>query len=273
MMSSTTNKLMNRINWDKRIQRAAELRQRPSSPHQVLGFYEHVLGVQQRIFQDLAGADPIPQPSEAFRENIEIDRAMTWLPVVFELVRSKGPAKLAAEAERLAASTVEYRRQLLRDSLNSPQGDGDEASSFFARVVLQPAAEFLAAQMTVPLTTSETVCPLCGSKPQLAILRPEGDGGKRHLVCSFCAAEWEFRRVLCPVCGETDYTKLPRYLPEEPMAVRVEACDTCKFYLKSFDMTEDGMLVPEVDEVATIALDLWASEHGYQKIRANVMGF
>ena len=33
------------------------------------------------------------------------------------------------------------------------------------------------------------------------------------------------------------------------------------------------MLVPEVDEVATIALDLWASEHGYQKIRANVMGF
>jgi FdhE protein len=273
IMCSTTKKLMNRVNWDKRIRRTAELRERPSSPHQVLGFYEHILGVQQRIFQELAGADPVPQSPDAFREKIDIDRAMTWLPVAFELVRSNGPAKLAHEAEQVAASTVEHRRQLLSDFLNNQQDGGSEASSFFARVVLQPMAEFLSAQMTVPPTTSETVCPLCGSKPQLAILRPEGDGGKRHLVCSFCAAEWEFRRVLCPVCGETDYAKLPRYLPEEPIAVRVEACDTCKFYLKSFDMTEDGMLVPEVDEVATIALDLWASQHDYRKIKANVMGF
>lgn len=272
-MSSTTNKLMNRINWDKRIRRAAELRERPSSPHQVLGFYEHILGVQQRIFQDLAGAAPAPQSSAAFRENIDIDRAMTWLPSVFEIVRTNGPAKLADAAERLAASPTEHQRQLLTDFLSNQQDDGDEANSFFARVVLQPMAEFLAAQMTVPLTTSETLCPLCSSQPQLAILRPEGDGGKRHLVCLFCAAEWEFRRVLCPVCGETDYAKLPRYLPEDPIAVRVEACDTCKFYLKSFDMTEDGLLVPEVDEVATIALDLWASQHGFRKIRANVMGF
>src|ERR1700684_3591190 len=106
-MSSTTNKLMNRINWDKRIRRAAELRKRPSSPHQVLGFYEHILGVQQRIFQELAGAAPVSQSSAAFRENIDIDRALTWLPSVFEIVRTNGPAKLADAAERLAASPTE----------------------------------------------------------------------------------------------------------------------------------------------------------------------
>lgn len=55
--------------------------------------------------------------------------------------------------------------------------------------------------------------------------------------------------------------------------MRVEACDSCKFYLKSFDMTVDGLMVPEIDEVATIALDVWAGEHGYQKIEPNVMGF
>jgi len=107
----------------------------------------------------------------------------------------------------------------------------------------------------------------------LAVLRPEGDGGKRHLQCSFCLTEWEFRRVLCPACAEVDYAKLPRYSPEELKAVRVEACDTCKCYLKSFDLTVDGLLIPEVDEVATIALDMWAIEQGYRKIRTNVTGF
>jgi formate dehydrogenase maturation protein FdhE len=57
------------------------------------------------------------------------------------------------------------------------------------------------------------------------------------------------------------------------MAVRVEACDTCKSYLKSFDTTLDGLLIPEVDEIAFPALDIWASEQGYRKIQLNLMGF
>ena len=114
---------------------------------------------------------------------------------------------------------------------------------------------------------------MCGSQPQLAVLRPEGDGGKRHLACSLCLTEWEFRRIICPVCEEMDPTKLPRYSAEEPIAVRVEACDTCKSYLKSFDMTVDGLMVPEVDEIATVALDVWAAEHGYHKIQLNLLGF
>jgi len=117
------------------------------------------------------------------------------------------------------------------------------------------------------------VCPVCGSKPQVAVLRPEGDGGKRFLVCSFCLTEWEFRRILCPICGEEDYQKLPRYSAEDLVAVRVEACDTCKYYLKSVDMTVDGLAVPLVDEIATAPLDLWAAEHGYTKVTLNLMGF
>jgi len=37
----------------------------------------------------------------------------------------------------------------------------------------------------------------------LGVLRPEGDSGKRFLVCSFCSLEWEFRRILCANCGES----------------------------------------------------------------------
>ena len=105
------------------------------------------------------------------------------------------------------------------------------------------------------------------------MLRPEGDGGKRHLACSLCLTEWEFRRIICPVCEEVDPFKLPRYSAEDPIAVRVDACDTCKSYLKSFDMTVDGLMVPEVDEIATVPLDLWAAEHGYHKFQLNLLGF
>lgn len=105
------------------------------------------------------------------------------------------------------------------------------------------------------------------------MIRPEGDGGKRLLLCSLCQSEWEFRRILCPACGEVNHEKLPRYSAEGIASVRVEACDTCKHYLKSIDMTVDGLAVPVVDEIATAPLDLWAAEHGYQKIRLNLMGF
>jgi FdhE protein len=264
---------MSTINWDKRLRRAAELSERNGASREVLTFYEHILGLQQRIFEGLPAANSLPQTPHSFREQLDVEEALKWLPAMLDLVRSTGPTKLADEAKRVAAISQEDRGHLLEDYLLAKSQKSDEATSFFARAIFQPMAEFLVARAAVPVTTSETTCPMCTGKPQLAVLRPEGDGGKRHLVCSFCSTEWEFRRVLCPVCGETDYSKLPRYVPEEPMAVRVEACDTCKFYLKSFDMTLDGLLVPEIDEVATIALDLWAADHGYQKIHPNFMGF
>ena len=51
-------------------------------------------------------------------------------------------------------------------------------------------------------------------------------GAKRFLLCSLCFNEWEFRRLLCPNCGEEDKDKLPVYTAEEFPHIRVEACDT-----------------------------------------------
>ncbi len=261
--------------WHKRIQRAEELSERKSSAHEVLSFYRHILDVQGRIYEGIAAQPPVNATAtvdSALGKRLDPDVAMRWLPSVLLIARQYGPAKLAAEAERLESAGSAHQRQLVAGYQDGEEA-ADEAELLFARVVCQPIAEFLAAQSESSTAGSESKCPLCGSKPQLAVLRPEGDGGKRHLQCSFCLTEWEFRRVLCPACAEVDYARLPRFSPEEPNAVRVEACDTCKCYLKSFDMTADGLLVPEVDEVATIALDLWAAEQGYRKIKPNLMGF
>jgi FdhE protein len=104
------------------------------------------------------------------------------------------------------------------------------------------------------------------------VLRGEGDGAKRSLICSLCSTEWDFRRLLCPSCGEESPDKLPVYTAAEVPYVRIEACDTCHMYIKAVDLSKNGLAVPVVDELATPSLNLWAEEHGYTKVQLNLLG-
>ena len=266
---------MKKTDWDKRIQRAVELAERYPSAAEVLAFYRHILEFQKTLCADVACLSlPAAGGKAAFREQLDLDIAIRQLPALLALVQRTGPSKLAQEAAEIGRSASEQQRQMLQSFLLSTHGSEPESSHFFARVLFQSQAEHLAAtQQMQSADSSASVCPVCGARPQVAVLRPEGDGGKRFLVCSFCSTEWEFRRILCPVCGEVDHQKLPRYSAEDFAAVRVEACDTCKYYLKSVDMTVDGLAVPLVDEIATASLDIWAVEHGFNKISPNLMGF
>jgi formate dehydrogenase accessory protein FdhE len=166
--------------------------------------------------------------------------------------------------------SVDALRDLVRRSAPNP-AEGDPMHAFYARVMAQADAEQRAHAAKIQGGV-QPVCPFCGEKPVAAVLRPEGDGAKRFLLCSLCFTEWEFRRLLCPSCGEEDKDKLPVYTAEEFPHVRVEACDTCRVYLKSIDLTKNGLAVPEVDEIASVVLDIWASEHGYTKLQTNLFG-
>jgi formate dehydrogenase maturation protein FdhE len=66
--------------------------------------------------------------------------------------------------------------------------------------------------------------------------------------------------------------KLAVYTAAEFNHVRVEGCDTCHHYIKTVDLTKNGLAVPVVDELATIPLNLWAQEHGFVKLRTNLLG-
>ncbi|MGB7554693.1 MAG: formate dehydrogenase accessory protein FdhE [Candidatus Korobacteraceae bacterium] len=265
----------NSIDWEKRIQRAAELAERNPSAREVLAFYGHILDFQSKLSVPASRPSlPVPGDGTPFREQIDVDTAVRYLPTLLSLVQQKGPPKLALLAAETGRVSLEEQRDLFQSYLLFGDNNHQESISFFARVLFQPYAEALVATLNVPSSdSSASVCPVCEGRPQLAVLRPEGDGGKRYLVCSFCGTEWEFRRVLCPHCGEVDHQKLPRYSSEDFIALRVEACDTCKHYLKSVDMTIDGLAVAIVDEVASAPLDVWAIEHGYRKICTNLMGF
>jgi len=185
-------------------------------------------------------------------------------------LESQYPA--AADLLRFYREVAAFQNTLTGEVPIPPEADPEAVEAFRALVLAQADTQQASKPAAAPQHTLQAVCPLCGEKPVAAVLRPEGDGAKRFLLCSVCLKEWEFRRILCPNCGEEDLQKLPVFGAKEYPYIRIEACDTCKTYIKAIDMTRNGLAVPEVDELASLALDLWAVEKGYTKLQPNLFG-
>ena len=92
------------------------------------------------------------------------------------------------------------------------------------------------------------------------------------MQCSLCGQEWEFRRIFCAYCGEDKEQKLPVYVADQFPYIRVEACETCHRYLKSIDLSVDGHAIPEVDDLVSVGLDLWAAEQGFARVEPGLAG-
>ncbi len=245
--------------WDRRIERAGELAKTCPSAAQVLQFYEEIARLQKIIYEQI----------ESVRTGSRRPELSVLLPhfaPLLSLVKRVGPAPLAKIADELAEDRAQWET-LLVDGREMGEG-----KRFFARTLLQPYFECLARQSNTVLSAVRPTCPFCDEKPQATILRGEGDGGKRSLLCSLCFTEWDFRRILCPNCGEERERQLPVYTAEEFPHVRIEACDTCRTYIKSIDLTRNGLAVPVVDELAAISLTLWADDRGYTKLQLNLLG-
>lgn len=252
-----------RWGFDARIRRAEQLAQSHEPARELLDFYRDLAGFQARIF-------------DAVQSHGETDvRALAGhFPGLIEIVSKSGFEGLADRGrERIADRAA--GEELLQASWEGAVAHtlaADPIGRFFSRVVLQPYAEYLASRGDVHAEPESRTCPFCSSWPVAGVLRGEGDGGKRWLLCAVCSTEWPFRRVLCWNCGEEDKDKLPIYSAAEFPAVRVDACDTCHVYLKSIDLTKDGHAIPMVDEIASVALDIWAEEQGYGKLQQNLLG-
>ncbi|HET9836972.1 MAG TPA: formate dehydrogenase accessory protein FdhE [Candidatus Angelobacter sp.] len=249
--------------WDLRIARASELAKNNPAVSELLEFYQRLARFQKSVYEAVASS-----PAH------DISILPPHFPGLLSLIREEGSPALKESALALEQASEEQRLELLTafwqhevDLRQLPVEYG-----FFAHALLQPYAEYLAGRTSSATESSPPLCPFCGSKPQLAVLRPEGDGAKRFLLCSLCGTEWFFRRLLCPNCSEENKDRLPVFTAAEFDYVRVDACDTCHTYLKSIDLSRNGRAVPVVDELATLSLNMWAQEHDYQKVQPNLFG-
>lgn len=268
-----------KVNYRARIERAEVVAQRCPFAQEILAFYQQLARFQKDFYEQLPGllgkhavapaGGTLPAELNSTILLKPFDRFLT-------LMKNQSPAPLAAHSRQLRSRGAAAWENLLRDFWKSGRLQAIPAepmNELLARAFLQPYAEFQVSALLPPaLPMTVCRCPRCDSLPVVGLLRPEGDGGKRFLQCSFCSQEWEFRRILCAQCGEQQEQKLPVYVAEQFPHVRVECCDTCKHYLRTIDCTKDGNAVAVVDDLAAIPLSLWAQENGYSRIHSNLLG-
>ena len=266
--------------WDARIRRAQALISLYPSAAEALGFYARVAALQRNLYVEFEKRPGHPSggpPIGVLRD--ELDMAAI-LPKFHRFLMELGriaPPPLAHVAAELAREGAAAWSRAIDDFWRS-DGDtnGDNAllaERCLAWLLLQPFAEYLSSRQARVIEAEAPMrCPVCGARPIVGVLRPEGDGARKSLVCMLCAHEWTFRRVCCPACGEDREPQMAFYSAAEIPHVRVDVCDTCHFYLKSVDLTKTGLAVPVVDELATLSLDLWAREKGYRKLQMNMLG-
>lgn len=257
--------------WDKQIQRADQLTTQSTGSRELMVFYAQLLRAQKEIYEFLRSRKGwLPSG------NIEDDLATIRdaLPGFLKAVEAHGPEALAAEARVLSEKSAEAIDELLTSHWCNPSD-----IQFFAKAFLQPYACWLVKSGAPPVgrqfAGGERCCPFCGGYPQVSFLQSKesnAESGNRDLICGTCLSAWEFRRVVCANCGEERPANLGYFHSPEFDHIRIEACDTCKHYIKGVDLTILGFAAPLVDEVFAAPLDLWALEHGYTKIELNLVG-
>lgn len=262
--------------WQRRIARAEELEARYPFAAEILRFYAAIARFQAKLYWEIEDSGPVRAIlAEENPFGRELERGITKRFGEFvSVVEENAPGKLREAAWELKRSDESASFEMLTRfwSRSDRPASDDRTQDFFARAFLQPYAAALRERARLKWNgPTAYVCPFCKRKPGVGVLRPLGEGGKRSLICSFCLGEWEFRRILCPACGEGDPAKLPVYTAEELQHVRVEGCESCKSYIKAVDFTKSALGEPIVDEIASVPLDIWAQVQGYHKVEVNLL--
>src|SRR5262245_38124258 len=276
--------------WAAHRRRAEALRERHAYAGEVLTCYLALLDAWEQG-ADLARTQR-PQPQQVAQWATE-----RVLPSVVAATEAAGPEKLARATRgvfdegQLGLALVAW---LAGEELAPVERYLARASLWPALVVLDEDAGLACVADASPRGTRH--CPRCGGLPQLSYRLGGEDhltSGPRSLMCARCAHSWSYSSSTCPSCGETTGSKRTVYTEQrggpivgpdtgnpdadavQPMFahLRIDACASCERYLIDVDLGRDTLAVPEVDELAALPLDLYATEHGLSKITPNLMGF
>jgi FdhE protein len=287
----------NAARWDTRIARARVLAAGGDATRDILDFYAR-LAEQQRAIAERArpraltgvmlpagprdgcstpGAGSHVPPSTAFASTIDVEAAADEVPDFLVWLEAAAPSHLRGMATAVRDEQPDWL-ELMCESLAEDGHDPENAAfAFVVEAVLQPCLEVAASaggletRVLHELGKSGPRCPVCCGRPLVGALREDGHGARRFLVCARCLVEWPYHRVVCAVCGEQQFDSLPVFTADAFPHARIEACDTCRHYLKTIDLTKDGLAVPLVDDLATVTLDLWAQGEGYRRLRGNLL--
>ncbi len=256
--------------FERRAARAELLASRSPAAEEPLRFAAGLYRAQGRLAASLEAAHAEDPLSGHLDE--DADRFLDRISSIVRYAAESGPEALSEDArarQRDLPSTARARLLVFWS------GDRPSTEDYFSRAILRPYVELLRSIPAAPdRVHRQGQCPFCGGAPWVAARR-EGslmEGAKRMLCCALCGVEWLFGRILCPSCFEQNPERLPSFSSAAHPAVRIEACETCHRYVKSIDLSEDARPIPEVDDLVSISMDLWAAEQGFARIEPGLAG-
>jgi FdhE protein len=150
-------------------------------------------------------------------------------------------------------------------SLAKDLGSNIDALQLFlrciTRFILSKRSKDMAEKLA-PLSWKKGYCPICGSFPQLAIIR---DKGQRWLQCTNCSHEWTFPRLTCPYCDHEDPENTSYIFVEGKKEDAAFVCSKCKRYLLTAHRSEALLQTnPDLIALSLAHLDIILQGKGFR---------
>jgi len=264
--------------------RLPALKEKFPESREILGFMEHVLSYQKDVMEDLLDKDlgidissadsRIGKGKPALKlTGIDWELFLGYLWPLLDLLDQVGTGEVR--------EGVSYLRSLGKEEILSNLGYflesqmADDVSRFIFMAWLQPTLYVIADGIEFNREQwLRNFCPVCGFKPSVSFLMDAEEGeGARFLRCSLCLTDWFYIRTKCVNCGNSEDDKLDYFVDQNQDYIHLQTCKVCDHYIKVVDMRREGLAVPDLEDVASVSLDLWAQEKGYIKFERNLLGF
>jgi FdhE protein len=110
-------------------------------------------------------------------------------------------------------------------------------------------------------------CPCCGSAPAMAQLAGADPARMRLLTCGRCATQWRYGRTMCPFC-ESDSQRLASLSIEGESGLRIDYCESCKGYLKTYAGQGDEAVL--LADWTSLHVDHLAIDRGLKRSAASL---
>lgn len=276
--------------FEERAARFAQL----ASGHSMGAYLGLMAQVARGQHAALASRAAVPVPEAALEQSRSYGmpplsaqghaRASLWrddLRDILRVVHAEAAPAIAPTLDRLAAMDETSLEAIADRVLAGTTLDDDAPYVPFVGAALQVYFMRQAASLAVADVSHcdvATVCPVCGTRPVASIIRIGGaQANLRYLVCALCQAEWNMVRAKCSSC---EAEKGVHFLslavnPDSDQAgqaaVKAEACDECKTYLKLMNQDKDALVDPYADDLATLTLDLLVDEQGFARSGPNLL--
>ena len=270
----------------KRIQ---QIKKKRSGYGEILDFYQRVKEAQDELKASLK-IDPIQLKKEwkdllakqgfslLQREDFPLDTeaSMTLFQTLCQIGKGANPymAEQVKKIEEALDSKKIDLKELLKKGVKEERfeqiadefGLDKKVLLFLIQNSANPSIEAGVEQLRTeldPETWLKGYCPICGSLPSLSLLKDEI--GKRYLLCSYCGFQWRIDRLICPFCNNNQHESLRYLFAEGEEAYRVDLCEKCHQYIKTIDLRSIGESDPSLEDLATLHLDVLASQKGYKR--------